>query len=220
MKRGPGHTKKRGLFITLEGPEGSGKTTLAKELYRVLRKKGYEVLLTYEPGGSSLGKVLRRALLQNKNHKISDLAELFLFEADRAQHVLEVILPALQQGKIVLCCRYCDSTTAYQGYGRGLDLDFVLSLNQRATKGLEADITLLLDLAPEQGLPRAFRARGSKDRLESEKLSFHRQLRRGYLDLAKKNPKRIRVISASRDFETVKTQSVAYISKKISSFGF
>jgi dTMP kinase len=209
---------RKGVFITLEGPEGSGKTTLAKELYQYLKKAGYLVSLTYEPGCSSLGKVLRRALLHNKNHSISDIAELFLFEADRAQHVMEVILPALRQKEIVLCCRYYDSTTAYQGYGRKLDLNFILDLNEKATGGLTPDMTLLLDVAPERGLPRAFRARGKKDRLESENLSFHRRLRRGYLELAKKDPRRFRVISANQAYEKVKVQALEYIGKLLEKY--
>lgn len=206
---------KRGFFITLEGPEGSGKTTLADELYRELQSKGYSVVLTHEPGDSFIGKILRKVLLESKKRQISELTELFLFEADRAQHVSEIVLPALQKGKIVLCCRYTDSTTAYQGYGRGLNLRLIHALNKMATKGLVPDMTLLLDIAPEKGLPRAYKARQSKDRLESEKLDFHRRLRKGFLELAKKDCRRFYRIDAEQKFEKVKAQALEWILKKL-----
>lgn len=209
-------SKKRGLFVTLEGPEGSGKTTLAKEIYQYLRSKKHTVLLTYEPGGSSLGRVLRKALLDHHHKKMSAWAELFLFEADRAQHVAETIRPALAQGKIVLCCRYGDSTVAYQGYGRGLDVDLIKSLNHKATGNLVPHLTLLLDVLPELGLPRAFRARGKKDRLESEDLGFHRRLRQGFLELARKDRRRFRTIAADQDFAAVREQAFTYVDELLS----
>ncbi|MBI1882719.1 MAG: dTMP kinase [Chlamydiae bacterium] len=206
---------KQGLFITIEGCEGSGKTTLARALALDLKKAGHSVLLTFEPGDHSLGKVLRNVLLASQNHSMSPLTELFLFEADRAQHVQEVILPALGAGKIVLCGRYCDSTTAYQGYGRGLPLRMVESLNSFATGGWVPDLTLLLDIAPEKGLPRAYQARGKKDRLESEAIAFHRRLRKGFLALAKKYSKRMIVIRADQPFEKVKEEAQDHLQKVI-----
>ncbi len=204
--------RKKGFFITIEGPEGSGKTTLAQSLFEFLQSKNVPVLLTYEPGGSALGQVLRQALL-HQSYLTNAWAELFLFEADRAQHVEEVIGPALDKNQVVICCRFYDSTTAYQGYGRGLDLDLIAQLNEKATGGLIPDLTLLLDIAPEKGLPRAFKSRGKKDRLESEELSFHRKLRKGFLTLAKKEPKRIQVIRADQAFEDVKKEAIQLIEK-------
>ncbi|MBI1871501.1 MAG: dTMP kinase [Chlamydiae bacterium] len=203
---------KKGFLITIEGPEGSGKTTLSKELHRLLKKKGHPVFLTHEPGASSLGKELRKILLHSSQEgKVSPLAELFLFEADRAQHVEEVILPLFNQGKIVLCCRFYDSTTAYQGYGRGFDFKMVQQLNQIAARGLTPDLTLLLDISPRKGLPRVWKARGHQDRIESEKIVFHDRLRRGFLDLAKKNPRRFRVIDASQGFGEVRKEAMGYL---------
>ena len=202
---------RRGIFITFEGTEGSGKTTLAKSVHHHLKKGRQPVLLTYEPGHSSLGKILRRALLSSVKTRIEPLSELFLFEADRAQHVKEVIVPALKEGKIVLCGRYCDSTLAYQGYGRGLDLEMIRSLNHGASGGLEPDLTLLLDIAPEKGLPRAFKARGKKDRIESEEMAFHRRLRKGFLKIARQEPSRVKVIRASQSLENVEAQALDFI---------
>jgi len=203
-------TLSKGLFITFEGTEGSGKTTLAKSVYRRL-KKSRQVVLTYEPGHSSLGRILRKALLSSTKANIEPLSELFLFEADRAQHVKEVIVPALKEGKIVLCGRYCDSTLAYQGYGRGLNLQMIKNLNSYASGGLEPDLTLLLDIAPEKGLPRAFKARGKKDRIESEEIAFHRRLRKGFLEIARKEPSRVKVISASQSLEKVEVDALKWI---------
>lgn len=212
--------EKRGLLITLEGPEGSGKTTLAKEIERYLEMHNIQSVMTFEPGGSSLGLVLRKALLDSGNRKISPRAELFLFEADRAQHIEETILPGLSKKQVVICCRYFDSTTAYQGYGRGLNIKWITQLNQYATNGLEPDLTLLLDVSPEEGLPRAFKARGKKDRMEQEAIDFHHRLRKGYLALAKKNPKRFRVIDASQDFGTVKEEALKLIKKALRISGY
>ncbi len=209
--------RKKGFFITIEGPEGSGKTTLAEALFEFLQSKNVPVFLTYEPGGSALGQVLRQELL-HQSYLTNAWAELFLFEADRAQHVEEVIGPALDKNRVVICCRFYDSTTAYQGYGRGLDLDLIARLNEKATGGLIPDLTLLLDIAPEKGLPRAFKSRGKKDRLEAEELSFHRKLRKGFLTLAKKEPKRIRVIRADQAFEDVKKEAIQLIEKLESNF--
>lgn len=205
----------KGLFVTLEGPEGSGKTTLAKVLIRFLKSCKIPALLTHEPGGSQLGVTLRDALL-HAPYNVNSWTELFLFEADRAQHVQEVIEPALRRGQVVLCCRFCDSTLAYQGYGRGLNLDFIRQLNHCATQGLEPDLTLLLDVPPRIGLPRALKARGKQDRLESEKLDFHRRLRKGFLDLAKAEPRRIKIILADQPFEKVKKEALQLLVKKLS----
>lgn len=202
------HTSSKGLFITFEGTEGSGKTTLAKGVYNYLKKCRQPVVLTYEPGHSSLGKILRKALLSFSKTRIQPLSELFLFQADRAQHVKEVIEPALKEGKVVLCGRYCDSTLAYQGYGRRLDLPMIQTLNHWASYGIKPHLTFLLDIAPEEGLPRAFKARGKKDRIESEEMAFHRRLRKGFLEIAKREPSRVKIIHAGQSMEDVEKQAL------------
>lgn len=170
------------LFITFEGGEGCGKSYQARALYRKLVKLALPVMLTHEPGGTPLGRKLRRVLKRDGEPGISPLAELLLFNASRAQLVADVIQPALAEGKIVICDRYTDSTTAYQSYGRGLDLDMVLTINNTATRGLKPDLVVLLDIAPELGLARK---KGSlKDRFEREEVAFHQRVREGYLKLA------------------------------------
>ncbi|MCT4536117.1 dTMP kinase [Halodesulfovibrio sp.] len=191
------------MFISLEGMEGSGKSTVLKRLHAWLESEGYEVLLTREPGGSELGKTLRALLLDVANTDITSEAELFMYLADRAQHVSQVIKPALEAGKVVLCDRYADSTVVYQGYGRGLDPSLLHSFNEVATQGLWPNITLLLDVHPEIGLRRALsrniekglsRAEG---RFEAEAMEFHSRVREGYLTWAALNNKRFAVIDAS-----------------------
>ncbi|OBQ46188.1 dTMP kinase [Halodesulfovibrio spirochaetisodalis] len=191
------------MFISLEGMEGSGKSTVLKKLHAWLESEGHEVLLTREPGGSELGKTLRALLLDAENTDITSEAELFMYLADRAQHVSQVIKPALEAGKVVLCDRYADSTVVYQGYGRGLDPNLLHSFNEVATKGLWPNITLLLDVEPEIGLRRALsrniekglsRAEG---RFEAEAMEFHSRVREGYLTWAALNNKRFAVIDAS-----------------------
>ena len=191
------------MFISLEGMEGSGKSTVLKRLHAWLEAEGYEVLLTREPGGSELGKTLRALLLDVENTDITSEAELFMYLADRAQHVSQVIKPALEEGKVVLCDRYADSTVVYQGYGRGLDPNLLHSFNEVATKGLWPDVSLLLDVEPEIGLRRALsrnieqglsRAEG---RFEAEAMEFHSRVREGYLTWAALNNKRFAVVDAS-----------------------
>lgn len=191
------------MFISLEGMEGSGKSTVLKRLHAWLEGEGYEVLLTREPGGSELGKTLRALLLDVENTDITSEAELFMYLADRAQHVSQVIKPALEEGKVVLCDRYADSTVVYQGYGRGLDPNLLHSFNEVATKGLWPDVSLLLDVEPEIGLRRALsrnieqglsRAEG---RFEAEAMEFHSRVREGYLTWAALNNKRFAVVDAS-----------------------
>lgn len=194
------------MFITLEGIEGSGKSTLAQRLAEGLRARGRSVVLTREPGGSELGKSLR-ALLLNPGTRTTPAAELFLFLADRAQHVADVIRPALQRGDVVICDRFADSTLAYQGMGRGLaasaaDQAILLQLNELAIQHLWPDVTLLLDLPPEVGLARArsrdaaMQKTDAEGRFEAEELAFHRRIRQGFLDLASANPQRIKVLDA------------------------
>jgi len=184
------------LFITFEGGEGSGKSVQAKELYRRLSQLAIPALLTHEPGGTPFGKKLARWLKWAQGTDISPLAELLLFNASRAQLVTEVIQPGLESGKVVISDRYADSTTAYQGYGRGLDLAMVKATNSAATQGLKPDLTILLDISAEEGLDRK-RAK-SRDRFEREALAFHRRVRESYLKMATNEPERWLVVDASQ----------------------
>jgi dTMP kinase len=184
------------LFITFEGGEGSGKSFQAKALYRRLSRLAVPVLLTHEPGGTPFGERLGRWLKKAKDVEIAPLTELMLFNACRAQLVAEVIKPALKSGRVVISDRYADSTTVYQGYGRGLDLDMVRVVNKAATQGLEPDLTILLDIAAESGLAR--KLAGNLDRFEQETLAFHGKIREGYLKLASGEPERWLVIDGTQ----------------------
>ena len=186
---------KRGIFITFEGPEGCGKSTQSRLLCGHLKKRGYSLVYTREPGGTRLGEEVRRILLNSKNVKISDLAELFLFEACRSQIIKEVIRPALQAGKIVVCDRFSDATFSYQGYGGKLPLEIIKTVDKVATGGLKPDLTILLDVDTLTGLKRA-RVKGV-DRMEKKDIAYHRRVRAGYLKLASREPKRIKVIKVT-----------------------
>jgi len=196
----------KGLFITFEGPEGAGKTTQIKRLAVLLEKYGIPFIITREPGGSRLSTHLRRWILNKLEYKLTNETELFLFLADRSQHVKEVIKPSLEKGKVVLCDRYTDSTLAYQGGGRGFDMDMLDNMNRLAADNLKPDITLLFDLPVEDGLKRVVGRGKGKDRMEREKLDFHRRVREAFLAVAKKNKKRILVLDASQSAELVYQQ--------------
>jgi len=183
-----------GLFITFEGGEGCGKSTQSRLLLKKLQQENVPAVLTHEPGGTSLGNEVRTVLKREKGSSISPQAELFLFAASRAQLVAEVIRPALEDGKVVICDRFTYSTLVYQGYGRGLDLTAIEIVNNMATQGLKPDLVIFLDISPEQGLARK---RSLKDRFELEDLSFHRRVREGYLKIAAAEPDRWLVIDAS-----------------------
>jgi dTMP kinase len=189
------------LFITFEGGEGSGKSFQAKELYRRLSQLAIPTLLTHEPGGTPFGKKLGRWLKWAQGTDISPLTELMLFNASRAQLVAEVIQPGLESGKVVISDRYTDSTTAYQGYGRGLDLGMVKATNNAATQGLKPALTILLDIPAEEGLDR--KKAKSRDRFEREALAFHRRVREGYLKLTAGEPERWLVIDATQSKEKI-----------------
>jgi len=184
------------LFITFEGGEGGGKSVQAKALYRKLSKLAIPVLLTHEPGGTPFGRRINRWLKWAQDADISPLTELMLFNASRAQLVAEVIQPALKSGKVVISDRYADSTTAYQGYGRGLDLAMVRSVNNAATGGLKPDLTILLDIPVEAGLSR-LKGR-ERDRFEQETIAFHSRVKEGFLKLAADEPQRWLVVDASQ----------------------
>jgi dTMP kinase len=194
-------------FITFEGMEGCGKSTQAKLLARAL---GPEAVLTQEPGGTAIGRAIRRLLLDPANRAMSAEAEVLLFFADRAQHVAEVIRPALAAGKIVISTRYVDTSLAYQGYGRGLDLDRIRSVAVLATGGLRPDLTLFFDLPLEIGLARVVH-RGGRDRLESEVREFHERVRNGYLELAAAEPDRWIRIDASGSEADVEARTRAAV---------
>jgi dTMP kinase len=185
---------KRGLFITFEGGEGAGKTTLINSLVEELKARGKTVLKTREPGGTTLGEEIRNLLLHQKG-PVSSYAELSLFLASRAQHIAEVIEPALYAGKVVLCDRFNDSSVAYQGAARGLGMDAVSTVCNFFSQNLKPDLTLYLDLDPEVGLGRASLAR-EQDRIEAETLAFHRKIREGYLAIHRKESTRFRLIDA------------------------
>jgi dTMP kinase len=188
------------LFITFEGGEGSGKSTQASLLYRYLKKRNIPSLLTHEPGVTSLGKKIARLLKWSQGTDISPAAELLLFNTSRAQLVTEIIKPALQNGITVICDRFADSTTAYQGYGRNLDLAIVKAVNEVGMSGLDPDITFLLDTPVEKGLSRKTK---NEDRFEKEASAFHQRVRDGYLKLAGQEPKRWCVIDAAKSKEEI-----------------
>ena len=184
------------LFITFEGGEGSGKSVQARTLYRKLSQSAIPALLTHEPGGTPCGNRIERWLKWSQGKDISPLAELLLFNASRAQLVSEVLRPNLEKGKVVICDRYTGSTTAYQSYGRGLDLELVEAINNAATQGLKPDLIVLLDIPVEAGLARKGVKR--QDRFEQEAIAFHQRVRKGYLKLAANEPERWLVIDASQ----------------------
>ncbi len=183
-----------GPFITLEGGEGCGKSTQSRLLLKKLEQQNIPAVLTHEPGGTALGDEIRKVLKRKRDSLISPQAELFLLAASRVQLLAEIIRPALEEGKVVVCDRFTHSTLVYQGYGRGLDLTIVETVNNIATQDLKPDLTILLDISPEQGLARK---RSLKDRFELEDLSFHRRVREGYLKIAAAEPDRWLVIDAS-----------------------
>jgi dTMP kinase len=192
-----------GSFITLEGPEGAGKTTQLKLLSRQLDQIGCKHIVTRDPGGTALGKQIRRILL-NPENPVMPMTELLLYQADRAQHVDELIRPALEAGTMVLCDRYIHSTIAYQGYARGIDFDLIDKLNQMATGGLMPEITILFDIDSSAGLGRLHP--GGHDRLEREALEFHHKVRKGYNELAQRDPEKWAIIDASKPLSVVQEE--------------
>jgi dTMP kinase len=178
------------VFITFEGPEGSGKTTQARRLAQWLCAQGRQVVLTREPGGTPIGDQIRDILHSSRNTAMDALTEILLYSASRAQHAAERIRPALASGEIVVSDRYADSTYAYQGYGRGLDLPVLRKITEIATGGLQPDLTIYIDITPEEGLRRRRMCGGEWNRLDAEPLDFHQRVRSGYLELAALEPER------------------------------
>lgn len=199
----------KGLFITVEGGDGAGKSTQISYIEDFFREKGLVVLHTREPGGTRIGELLREILLDRSNIEMDPVTEMLIYAASRAQHVRELILPALARGAVVICDRFVDSSIAYQGYGRELG-EMVAEVNSRATGGLKPDITFWLDIDPELGRQRAAGA-GSLDRLELEKPDFHYRLYEGYRALAANDPGRIRRIDASRSKEEMRDEIYAHL---------
>lgn len=199
----------QGLFITFEGPDGCGKTTQMNLLAQYFEKKGKKVVLTREPGGKGLGEKVREILL-NYNGEVSDRCESFLFLADRAQNIDIIVKPAIEQGEIVLCDRHIDSTVAYQGYGRGLDINEINILNNLATGGKKPDLTLVFDVDVETSMKRVGK---EKDRMESAGIDFHNRVRNGYLELAKQEPTRIKVLDATKTIEEIHEKVVEIVEK-------
>lgn len=200
------------LFITLEGVEGAGKSTLAKSLKKELESQGKEVVLTFEPGDCSIGKKIREILLKEK---LNSSAELFLFLADRAQHIEEVIKPALAQGKIVICDRFTHSTIAYQGDGRGLDKEQLNYLNKIAVQSTRPDLVLLIDLDPEIGLKRVIKRGEELSSFDSEKLEFHRKVKESFLNQAKNEPEIFCIIDGCKSPEEILRISTETITSRL-----
>jgi dTMP kinase len=211
------------IFITFEGVEGSGKTTQIKRLQRYLKQRGIPCFTTREPGGTPIGEKVRRILLNRAHDEMMALSELFLYEAARAQHVIQVIRPLLRKKGVILCDRYTDASLAYQGYGRKIDPRLVGLLNQIASKGVRPDLTFLLDCPSDMGLRRAVRRNRQmrsnlQDRFEREKIQFHHRVRKGYLSLAKEEPHRIKVIDTregeQKVFEKIRNGVDAFMASK------
>jgi dTMP kinase len=207
----------KGKLITFEGIEGCGKTTQMDLICSELDSRGKTLVRTREPGGTRIGEEIRRILLNPQNSDLADMAELFLYFADRAQHVAERIRPALEQGALVLCDRFMDATLAYQGYGRGLDRSHIFDMNRIATGGVKPDLTLLIDLPVEIGLERAMvrnREEGiahSEGRFEEEEAAFHNRVRKGYLQIAEEEPDRFKMVDGRRSPEETCKQILSLI---------
>ena len=203
------------MFITFEGPEGSGKTTQARLLADWLRVHGREIALSREPGGTPIGDQIRSVLHDPANTAMDARTEILLYAASRAQHVAERIQPALAEGKIVICDRYADSTLAYQGYGRGLDLGMLQTIMVFATGGLQPDMTIYLDITPKEGLRRRQIGGDEWNRLDAEPLRFHERVQAGYRELVRQEPQRWVVVDGARSVEEVHTEVIGAVRARL-----
>ncbi|KUO52854.1 MAG: hypothetical protein APF76_14605 [Desulfitibacter sp. BRH_c19] len=204
----------RGIFITIEGPDGSGKSTQAVRLGEYLKAKGHAIVLTREPGGTSVGEQIRSTLLNPENRELGFKTEVLLYAASRAQHLEEIIIPALKEGKTVISDRFVDSSIAYQGYGRNLNLPLVVEINKLVVEDFIPNLTIFLDLPVEAGLTRIRNKQKSMDRLEQEAISFHEQVYQGFKELALKE-KRIKTISANRNQDLIFAEIVKLVEEKL-----
>ena len=204
------------MFITIEGPEGSGKTTAVDTAVKELEKMGYQIVRTREPGGTPIAEQIRNVILDKSNTAMDQRTEALLYAASRRQHLVEKVWPALKEGKIVVCDRYLDSSLAYQGGARGLGVDNILQVNSFATEGTFPDLTLLFDLDPEIGLARiAANSNREVNRLDLEKIEFHKKVRNTFLELAKRYPERYVVIDASQSKEEVAKKTLEVMLSRI-----
>ena len=204
------------MFITLEGPEGSGKTTAVEAAVKALEAKGYQIVRTREPGGTPIAEQIRNVILDKANTNMDPRTEALLYAASRRQHLVEKVWPALKKGKIVICDRYLDSSLAYQGGARGLGVDNILNVNLFATENTYPDLTLLFDITPEEGLKRiAANADREVNRLDLEKLEFHHKVRNTFLELAKRYPERFVIIDASKSREEVAKATLEAIMSRL-----
>ncbi len=207
----------KGLFITFEGCEGSGKTTVSKYLYNRLKDEGYDVIYSREPGGVDIAEQIRAVILNVRNTAMDPRTEALLYAASRRQHLAEIVLPALKAGKIVLCDRFVDSSLVYQGYARGIGIDKVWELNQFAIDDCMPDLTLYYDVDVETGLSRV-RSRGEMNRLDSENVEFHKSVRKAYQMIAEKYPERIVTVDSNRPLREVEEESYTLLKNRINRY--
>lgn len=208
----------RGIFISLEGIEGTGKTTQTGFLAEYLERKGFRVTKTVEPGGTAIGLKIRELLLSPENREMDPVTELLLYNASRVQHIREVIVPAVERGDVVITDRFSDSTMAYQGYGRGIDLKLIDALDLISTQRLRPDLTILFDIDVETGLRRN-REINKDDRIEREDISFHERVRNGFIHIAGQSPGRIKMVDCSGPVETVRESVAAIVGKFLEKHG-
>ena len=202
----------RGLFITFEGNDGSGKSSVIEAIKNELDQMGFETVYSREPGGSKIAEKIREVILDIDNLGMDDKTESLLYAASRREHIMKTIIPALQDGKIILCDRYLDSSLAYQGYARGIGIDKVYEMNTYATDGLLPDLTLLVCVKPEVGLDRIkSNNRGALDRLEVEKMEFHKKVYDGYLKVQEMFPERIKIINGENTREKVREDALKVV---------
>jgi len=193
----------KGIFITFEGTEGSGKTTIINNLIKELKSNNYDAISTREPGGVDISEQIRNVILNVDNTKMDKVTEALLYAASRRQHLVEVLIPGLENGKVVICDRYIDSSLAYQGYARGIGIDKVFAINQFAIDGLFPDLTIYIKVAPEIGLSRIERNERMQDRLDLETIEFHKKVYDGYIEVGKKFSNRFKVVDGERDISLV-----------------